>query len=67
MGDEVAERLSKVIGRRITFNSLTPDEFASDMSLLVTGSATLEPHSIYDGMAAFIVFTTSNPSRPHCR
>jgi uncharacterized protein YbjT (DUF2867 family) len=38
VGDEVAERLSKVMGSTITFNSLTPDEFASGMSLLVTGS-----------------------------
>ena len=64
VGDEVAERLSKVIGRRITFNSLTPDEFASDMSLLVTGSATLEPHSIYDGMASFYRFYNEQPVSP---
>lgn len=64
VGDEVAERLSKVIGRRITFNSLTPDEFASDMSLLVTGSATVEPHSIYDGMASFYRFYNEQPVSP---
>ena len=64
VGDEVAERLSKVIGRTITFNSLTPDEFASGMSLLVTGSATVEPHSIYDGMAGFYRFYNQQPVSP---
>ena len=64
LGDEVAERLSKVMGRPITFNSLTPDEFASDMSLLVTGSATVEPHSIYDGMASFYRFYNEQPVSP---
>ena len=64
LGDEVAERLSKVMGRTITFNSLTPDEFASDMSLLVTGSATVEPHSIYDGMASFYRFYNEQPISP---
>ena len=64
VGDEVAERLSKVMGRTITFNSLTPDEFASDMSLLVTGSANVEPHSIYDGMASFYRFYNEQPISP---
>ena len=64
LGDEVAERLSKVMGRPITFNSLTPDEFASDMSLLVTGSATVEPHSIYDGMASFYRVYNEQPVSP---
>lgn len=64
VGDEVAERLSKVMGSTITFNSLTPDEFASGMSLLVTGSATVEPHSIYDGMAGFYRFYNEQPVSP---
>jgi len=55
-GDQVAERISKVTGKTISFKSLTPDQFASDMSLLVTGSAQVEPLSIYDGMASFYRF-----------
>lgn len=53
VGDEVAAVLSKAAGRPITFQSLTPDAFASAMSLLVTGSPDVQPLSIYDGMAAF--------------
>lgn len=56
VGDQVAEQLSKVSGKSISFQSLTPDEFASNMSLLVTGSATVEPHSVYHGMASFYRF-----------
>ena len=53
VGDEVAERLSQAAGKPIRFKSLSPEQFASDMSLLVTGSAKVEPLSIYDGMASF--------------
>ena len=53
VGDDVAAVLSKAAGRPITFQSLTPDAFASAMSLLVTGSPDVQPLSIYDGMAAF--------------
>ena len=53
VGDEVAERLSTAAGRPIIFKSLTPDEFASAMSLLITGSPDVAPLSIYDGMASF--------------
>ena len=53
VGDEVAARLSKVAGRPIVFKSLSPDEFASAMSLLITGSPDVAPLSIYDGMASF--------------
>ena len=53
VGDEVAARLSKAAGRSIVFKSLTPDEFASAMSLLITGSPDVAPLSIYDGMASF--------------
>lgn len=52
-GDEVAAVLSQVAGKPITFKSLTPDAFASAMSLLVTGSPDVQPLSIYDGMASF--------------
>jgi uncharacterized protein YbjT (DUF2867 family) len=53
MGDDVAAILSRVSGKAITFRSLTPDDFASAMSLLVTGSPEVKPLSIYDGMAQF--------------
>ena len=53
VGDDVSAVLSKVARRPITFQSLTPDAFASAMSLLVTGSPDVQPLSIYDGMAAF--------------
>lgn len=52
-GDEVAERLTRALGRTIRFESLEPDAFARAMSKLVTGSEEVPPGSIYDGMAAF--------------
>lgn len=63
-GDEVAERLSKAAGRAIRFQSLTPDEFASKMSMLVTGSPVVEPKSIYRGMAQFYRWYNTQPSSP---
>lgn len=63
-GFEVAEKLSAVTGREITFNSLTPDEFASAMSLLVTGSSDFVPGSIYDRMAQFYRWYNSQPESP---
>lgn len=64
VGDEVAAILSEVIGKPITFKSLTPDAFASAMSLLVTGSSTVEPQSIYSGMASFYSFYNEQPVSP---
>jgi len=64
LGDQVAERLSKVAGKAITFNSLTPDQFASGMSLLVTGSVQVEPLSIYDRMAGFYRFYNEQDVSP---
>ncbi len=64
VGDEVAAILSEVAGKPITFKSLTPDAFASAMSLLVTGSATVEPKSIYSGMASFYSFYNEQPISP---
>jgi uncharacterized protein YbjT (DUF2867 family) len=64
VGDEVAARLTKIAGKPISFKSLSPDEFASAMSLLVTGSADVEPLSIYDGMASFYRFYNSRPTSP---
>ncbi len=64
IGDEVAEILSEVAGKPVTFRSMSPDEFASAMSLLVTGSATVEPKSIYSGMASFYSFYNEQPVSP---
>ena len=64
VGEEVAERLSRVMGRPVTFNSLTSDEFASGMSLLVTGSQRLSRIRFMTGWRAFIVSTTISPFRP---
>ena len=64
VGDEVAAVLSEAAGRPITFKSLTPDDFASAMSLLVTGSPDVQPLSIYDGMAAFYRWYNAQPQSP---
>lgn len=63
-GDEVAARLSKAAGKQVTFKSLSPDEFASAMSMLVTGSPDVVPHSIYDGMASFYRWYNAQPQSP---
>jgi uncharacterized protein YbjT (DUF2867 family) len=63
LGSEVAERFSKVLGRKITFQSLEPNTFARQMSKLVTGSEEYEKPSIYGGMAAFYRwYNEQNPS-----
>lgn len=64
VGAEVAERLSAAAGRTIRFQSLTPDDYASKMSLLVTGSPEVAPHGIYDGMAQFYRWYNAQPSSP---
>ena len=64
VGDEVAATLSKVSGKSIVFKSLTPDDFASAMSLLVTGSPDVKPASIYDGMAQFYRWYNAQPVSP---
>ena len=64
VGDEVAERLSQALGKPIRFQSLDPDEFASRMSKLVTGSAKIAPNSIYHGMAAFYSWYNAQPQSP---
>jgi len=64
VGAEVAERLSQAAGRTIRFQSLTPDEFASKMSLLVTGSPDVVPHGMYDRMARFYRWYNAQPTSP---
>ena len=64
VGAEVAERLSAAAGRTIRFQSLTPDDYAAKMSLLVTGSSEVAPHSIYDGMAQFYRWYNTQPTSP---
>lgn len=63
-GDETAARLGRAIGRPVTFKSLAPDDFAADMSALVTGSRDVAPHSIYDGMAQFYRWYNDQPVSP---
>jgi uncharacterized protein YbjT (DUF2867 family) len=63
-GDEVAAVLSRVVGKPIRFQSLSPDEFASAMSLLITGSAEVQPLSIYAGMASFYRWYNAQPVSP---
>ena len=64
IGEQVAVRLSIAADRPIIFKSLTPDEFASAMSMLVTGSPDVEPLSIYDGMASFYRWYNAQPESP---
>lgn len=64
VGDEVAERLSTVLGKPIRFQSLAPEEFAARMSQLVTGSRDVEPHSIYHGMARFYAWYNAQARSP---
>lgn len=64
LGREVAVHLSKAAGKTVTFKSITPDEFASAMSLLVTGKADVQPESIYDGMASFYRWYNAQPQSP---
>jgi uncharacterized protein YbjT (DUF2867 family) len=64
VGDEVAARLSKAAGKEVVFKSLSPDAFASAMSMLVTGSPDVVPHSIYDGMASFYRWYNAQPQSP---
>ena len=63
-GDEVAARLERVIGKPIRFESLSPDAYAIKMSLLVTGSADVEPHSLYDRIAEFYRWYNAQPVSP---
>jgi NAD(P)H dehydrogenase (quinone) len=64
IGDEVAERLSVATGKTVRFESISPDEFAARMSLLVTGSREVAAHSIYEGMAKFYRFYNEQPVSP---
>jgi uncharacterized protein YbjT (DUF2867 family) len=63
-GAEVAERLTAAAGRPVRFESLSPDAYAAKMSLLVTGSPDVAPHSIYDGMAKFYRWYNAQPASP---
>jgi uncharacterized protein YbjT (DUF2867 family) len=64
VGDQVAANLSEALGREVRFKSLAPQEFAAGMSELVTGSRTIEPASIYDGMAKFYSFYNTQEVSP---
>jgi uncharacterized protein YbjT (DUF2867 family) len=64
VGAEVAKRLSAAAGRPIRFQSLSPEDCASKMSLLITGSPDVAPHSIYEGMAMFYRWYNAQPVSP---
>ena len=63
-GFEVADILSKVSGKQITFNSLSPNEFAENISELVTGSREIPEGSVYNGMARFYSFYNEQERSP---
>ncbi|MEP2441056.1 MAG: hypothetical protein ABJH50_07480, partial [Marinomonas sp.] len=63
-GDQVAANLAQALGRDVRFQSLAPEEFAAEMSELVTGSREVQPLSIYDGMAKFYAFYNNQPKSP---
>lgn len=63
-GFEVAERISTAAGRTVTFNSIPPQEFAENMSELVTGSRVVEPGSVYSGMGRFYQWYNDQPVSP---
>ena len=63
-GFEVAETLSKVSGKTISFNSLSPNEFAENISELVTGSREIPEGSVYNGMARFYSFYNEQEKSP---
>ncbi|GAB5459032.1 MAG: SDR family oxidoreductase [Henriciella sp.] len=63
-GFEIAQRLSAAAGREIQFRSLSPEEFAANISELVTGKREVPPGSVYDGMAQFYRFYNEQPVSP---
>lgn len=63
-GYDIAKTLSKVSGRDIKFNSLSPTEFAENISELVTGSRVIPKGSVYNGMALFYSFYNEQPVSP---
>ncbi|MBL0001410.1 MAG: hypothetical protein IPO97_10870 [Sphingomonadales bacterium] len=64
VGDEVAELISQEVGKPVRFLSLEPDDFAGNMSELVTGSRELLPGTPYAGMAKFYRFYNSQAESP---
>jgi NAD(P)H dehydrogenase (quinone) len=63
-GHEVAERLTRVLGKPVRFHSLTPDDFARAMSKLVTGSEEFERGGLYDRMAEMYRWYNAQPISP---
>ena len=63
-GSEVAQKLSVAAGRPIKFQSLAPDEFAMNISELVTGKRDIPRGSVYDGMARFYRFYNEQDVSP---
>lgn len=63
-GAEIAKVLSQAAGRDIQFNSLSPTEFAENISELVTGSRVIPAGSVYEGMARFYRYYNEQPESP---
>ena len=63
-GTEIANVLSQAAGRDIQFKSLSPTEFAENISQLVTGSRVIPEGSVYEGMARFYRFYNDQPRSP---
>ena len=63
-GFEIAEGLTAAAGYPISFDSITPSEFAASMSEKVTGSRDVTPGSVYEGMAKFYAFYNDQPVSP---
>lgn len=64
VGDEVAERLARSIGRPVCFVPLSPIGFAENMAEMVTGSRVVPEGSVYHGMARFYQWYNSQPTSP---
>ena len=63
-GAEISKVLSQAAGRDIQFKSLSPTEFAENISELVTGSRIIPDGSVYEGMAMFYSFYNDQPQSP---
>ncbi len=63
-GAEISKVLSQAAGRDIQFKSLSPTEFAENISELVTGSRIIPEGSVYEGMARFYSFYNDQPQSP---
>ena len=63
-GHEVAARISQAANREISFKSIQPQEFAENMSEMVTGSREIPEGSVYHGMSLFYTWYNEQPVSP---